>query len=87
MTTATNKTFKRREWSPQEITQLKQASKKKIPVKKIARTLRRTEGATRQKAFSMGLSMNSTYGNSGRKTGTTGRNMRTANQRRTGTHG
>jgi hypothetical protein len=73
ISTAT-KTYKRREWPPQDITQLKQASRKKIPVKKIAKTLRRTEGAVRQKAFAIGLSMNST---TGKRTG----------QRRTGTHG
>jgi hypothetical protein len=78
MPTATNKTFKRREWSPQDVMKLKQASKKKIPVKKIAKTLRRTEGACRQKAFSIGLPMNSTY------------NIGPTKQRvskRTGTHG
>jgi hypothetical protein len=32
-------------------------ARKKTPVRKIAKKLRRTEGATRQKAFSMGLSL------------------------------
>jgi len=34
-------------------------AKKKTSAAKIARTLKRTEGATRQKAFSMGLSLDS----------------------------
>ena len=38
---------------------LKSAAKKKIRASNIARTLKRTEGATRQKAFSLGLSLDS----------------------------
>ena len=34
-------------------------SRKKIRAERIARTLKRTEGATRQKAFSLGLSLDS----------------------------
>jgi len=34
-------------------------AKKKAPASKIAKTLKRTEGATRQKAFSIGLSLDS----------------------------
>jgi hypothetical protein len=83
ISTAT-KTFKRREWSKQDIIKLKQGARQKIPVKKLAKTLRRTEGATRQKAFSLELSMNSTTGRGGSRT--MGKN-RTTGQRRTGTHG
>jgi hypothetical protein len=36
---------------------LKVLAKQKKPAGKIAKTLKRTEGATRQKAFSMGLSL------------------------------
>jgi hypothetical protein len=79
ISTAT-KTFKRREWSKQDIIKLKQGARQKIPAKKLAKTLRRTEGATRQKAFSLELSMNS----GGSRT--MGKN-RTTGQRRTGTHG
>jgi hypothetical protein len=32
-------------------------AKNKTPARKIAKTLKRSEGATRQKAFSMGLSL------------------------------
>jgi hypothetical protein len=35
--------------------ELKSLARQKKPAKKIARTLKRTEGATRQEAFSMGL--------------------------------
>jgi hypothetical protein len=34
-------------------------ARKKTPAGKIARALKRTEGATRQKAFSLGLSLDS----------------------------
>jgi len=37
----------------------RQLARKKAPAKKIAKSLKRTEGATRQKAFSMGLSLDS----------------------------
>jgi hypothetical protein len=30
-----------------------------VPARRIAKTLKRTEGATRQKAFSLGLSLDS----------------------------
>jgi hypothetical protein len=38
---------------------LKSAARQKTPAGKIARKLKRTEGATRQKAFSIGLSLDS----------------------------
>jgi hypothetical protein len=38
---------------------LKSMAKKKVSAGKIAKALKRTEGATRQKAFSMGLSLDS----------------------------
>ena len=48
---------KRREWTASDVRTLKTLAKKKTRVANIARTLKRTEGATRQKAFSMGLSL------------------------------
>jgi hypothetical protein len=45
------------EWDP-PITTL---ARKKTPAGKIARALKRTEGATRQKAFSLGLSLESRF--------------------------
>jgi len=53
------KTSKRRAWATADVRELKSLARKKTPAKKIARTLKRSEGATRQKAFSMGLSLDS----------------------------
>ena len=53
------KAKKRRVWTGADVRELKSLARKKKPARKIARTLKRTEGATRQKAFSMGLSLNS----------------------------
>ena len=50
---------KRREWTKTDIRELKTLARQKTPAGKIARSLKRTEGATRQKAFSMGLSLDS----------------------------
>jgi hypothetical protein len=50
---------KRLAWSAEQVRTLKSMAKKKTPVSKIAKSLKRTEGATRQKAFSMGLSLDS----------------------------
>ena len=48
---------KRRTWTSVEVRQLKAFSRKKVRAGKIAKRLKRTEGATRQKAFSLGLSL------------------------------
>jgi hypothetical protein len=53
------KTSKRREWTRGDVRELKSLAKQKMPARKIARSLKRTEGATRQKAFSLGLSLDS----------------------------
>jgi hypothetical protein len=50
---------KRRPWTSAQVRDLKSLAKKKTPAKKIAKSLKRTEGATRQKAFSIGLSLDS----------------------------
>ena len=50
---------KRREWTKIDIRELKTLARGKTPAGKIARALKRTEGATRQKAFSLGVSLNS----------------------------
>jgi hypothetical protein len=50
---------KRRAWTATEVRELKAMAKKKTTAGKIAKKLRRTEGATRQKAFSIGLSLDS----------------------------
>jgi NADH:ubiquinone oxidoreductase subunit len=53
------KKIKRRAWTTQNVNTLKSMAKKKMPAGRIAKALKRTEGATRQKAFSMGLSLDS----------------------------
>jgi len=53
------KKSKRRAWTTADVRTLKQLAKKKTRAARIARTLKRTEGATRQKAFSVGVSLDS----------------------------
>ncbi|MGD0025666.1 MAG: hypothetical protein ABSC37_13775 [Xanthobacteraceae bacterium] len=53
------KASKRREWTSVQVRELKSLARKKTPARKIAKSLKRTEGATRQKAFSLGLSLDS----------------------------
>jgi hypothetical protein len=50
---------KRRAWTSGEVRDLKSMAKRKTPASRIAKKLKRTEGATRQKAFSIGLSLDS----------------------------
>ena len=50
---------KRRAWTSAEVRELKAMARKKTPAGQIARKWKRTEGATRQKAFSIGLSLDS----------------------------
>jgi hypothetical protein len=52
---------KRRGWTAGEVRDLKAMARKKTPAGKIAKKLRRSEGATRQKAFSIGLSLHSGF--------------------------
>jgi hypothetical protein len=53
------KATKWRPWTAEQVRTLKSLARKKTPAARIARTLKRTESATRQKAFSMGLSLDS----------------------------
>jgi hypothetical protein len=53
------KASKRRASTAVNIRELKTLARKKTPVARIARNLKRSEGATRQKAFSIGLSLDS----------------------------
>jgi len=48
---------KRRAWTSVQVRELKALARKKTGAGKIAKRLKRTEGATRQKAFSLGLSL------------------------------
>jgi hypothetical protein len=54
-----SKKVKRRAWTTEQLRTLKMLAKKKTRAASIARTLKRTEGATRQKGFSIGLSLDS----------------------------
>ena len=51
------KKVKRREWTKDDVRELKTLARQKTPVAKIARSLKRTPGATQQKAFSLGVSL------------------------------
>jgi hypothetical protein len=53
------KTRTPRVWTKDDIRELKTLAQQKIPLAKIARALKRTEGATRQKAYALGVSLNS----------------------------
>jgi hypothetical protein len=53
------KKSKRRTWTAADVRILKTAAKKKTRAASIARSLKRSEGATRQKAFSLGVSLDS----------------------------
>jgi len=53
------KASKRREWTTQDVKELKTLARQKTPAPKIAKTLKRSLGATRQKAFSMKVSLDS----------------------------
>ena len=52
-------TKRRRTWTAGDVRELKSFAKKKTSAARIAKSLKRTEGATRQKAFSLGLSLDS----------------------------
>jgi len=53
------KSTKRVAWTTEHVRTLKSLAKKKTRAASIAKTLKRTEGATRQKAFSLGMSLDS----------------------------
>lgn len=48
---------RRRMWKNREVRYLKSGARRQITARKMARRLRRTEGAVRQKAFAIGLSL------------------------------
>ena len=48
---------KRKAWTSVQLRDLKTMARKKTPAGRIAKKLKRSEGATRQKAFSIGLSL------------------------------
>ena len=51
------KNGKWRSWTPADVRTLKSLARKKTAAGKIAKKLKRTESATRQKAFSLGVSL------------------------------
>ena len=53
------KRTKRREWTKKHVRELKTLARQKTPAARIAKSLKRTLGATRQKAFSLGVSLDS----------------------------
>ena len=53
------KKTKRRDWTRGDIRELKSLARRKTSAPRIARQLKRTEGATRQKASQLGLSLDS----------------------------
>ena len=53
------KKVKRREWTKDDVRELKTLARQKVPVAKIAKSLKRTLRATQQKAYSIGVSLNS----------------------------
>ena len=54
---ASKKAPARRPWSKEDVRTLKGLARKE-PASKIAKNLKRTEGATRQKATALGISLN-----------------------------
>lgn len=50
---------KRRAWTSSELRELRSMARKKTKASQIAKKLNRSERATRQKAFSIGLSLDS----------------------------
>ncbi|MGA9633350.1 MAG: hypothetical protein WBQ63_18135 [Candidatus Acidiferrales bacterium] len=50
---------KKRAWTSVQVRELKTLARKKTSAARIAKKLKRSEGATRQKAFSIGLSLDS----------------------------
>jgi len=49
------KTAYRSPWTEEDVRELKAHSKARTPVSKVAKALKRTEGAIRQKALAIGL--------------------------------
>ena len=49
------KKVKRREWTKDDVRELKTLARQKVA--KIAKSLKRTPGATQQKAFTLGVSL------------------------------
>jgi hypothetical protein len=57
MAVARTKRVIRRDWTRDEVKELKKHSKAKTPVKTVSRALKRTPAALRQKAYALGISL------------------------------
>ena len=57
MAVARTKCVIRRDWTRDEVKELKKHSKDKTPVRTVSRALKRTPGALRQKAYALGISL------------------------------
>jgi hypothetical protein len=51
------KTPARKPWTKEDVRELKAHSKAKTPVVKVAKAMKRTEGAVRQKATAIGIGL------------------------------
>ena len=58
-TKKTKKSVKRRTWSKDDVREFKLLARQKTPAPKIAKRFKRSEGAIRQKALNLGISLNS----------------------------
>lgn len=56
------KPIRRRPWETSELRELKQSARRKVGALRIAKRLKRTQGAIRQKAFTLGLSLETRRG-------------------------
>jgi hypothetical protein len=60
------KAAKRRAWTAADVRELKGLVRQQMPIAKMARALKRTEGATRQKLYGLGLKLRTRRANSTR---------------------
>jgi len=56
------KKIARRAWTKDDVRELKSLARKKTPARQIAKLFKRSEGAIRQKALYVGISLNSRAG-------------------------
>jgi hypothetical protein len=51
------KRARRREWTKEDVREIKGHSRSRTPVAKMSKLMKRTAGALRQKAFDLGISL------------------------------
>src|SRR5436309_1149803 len=64
---ATSRTTARREWTKQDVKELKTLARQKTPARVIGRKPKRSDGAVRQKAFALGPAIHSEKGTTARR--------------------